>query len=74
MIVREVNDNGDEVSIVIEQVVAWKCGPKRITVYAGSHTFAFFGDAAQRMESRLRAHLGDSPGAFGPPSPADAAA
>jgi hypothetical protein len=74
MIVRETNDNGEEVSIVIEQVVAWKCAHKRITVYVGSHNFAFFGEAAGRMESKLRTHLGEVAGSLVPPGSAGAAA
>jgi hypothetical protein len=41
MVIRATNDNGDEVSIVIERVVAWKYAHNRITVYAGPHSFAF---------------------------------
>jgi hypothetical protein len=74
MVLRETNDNGEEVSIVVEQVVAWKCAHKRITVFAGSHTFAFFGEAASRLESKLRARLGEVPASFVPPGSASAAA
>ena len=69
MIIRATNDNGDEVSIVIERVVAWKYAHNRITVYAGSHSFAFFGEAARCVESGLRAHLGEAAGAVAPPAP-----
>lgn len=73
MILRETNDSGDQVSIVIEQVVAWKSASNRITVYVGSHTFAFFGEAAHRVEAKLRAGLGDRPDVVGPPTSASAA-
>jgi hypothetical protein len=68
VILRETNDSGDEVSIVIEQVVAWKRAHNRITVFVGYHTFAFFGEAVNRIESRLRSFLGDVVGAPGAPA------
>src|SRR5262249_8358409 len=71
VILRETNDSGDEVSIVIERVVAWKRAHNRITVYVGYHTFAFFGEVANRIESRLWASLGVAAGERGA---ADAAA
>ena len=70
MILRETNDSGDQVSIVIEQVVAWKSASHRITVFVGSHQFSFFGEAAQRVEAKLRAGLGDRPDVVGPASAA----
>ena len=70
VILRETNDSGDEVSIVIERVVAWKRAHNRITVYVGYHNFAFFGEVANRIESRLWASLGDASGERGATSAA----